>query len=255
MKSRKPHNHPKSEDGATTALNLSWHLRTPATQTALSPQPAHGRAKLRFLLFFLLVAGLFIAAILALDDEDISVQAVRTAIDHFGPWAPAAYIGLMAIRPFSFFPSHILFAARGLAFGSLLGTAYSIVGYALGALTGFVLARALGRDFVEGQVDRSMAGFGFRSISPSSVLMLNIVPLVPNAPVNFASGLSRMSVPAFALATILGIAPHAASCCYLGDVFGSYDPTKLGVAIAIVVLVTFAPLAFYLKGLPYWKGS
>jgi uncharacterized membrane protein YdjX (TVP38/TMEM64 family) len=138
------------------------------------------------------------------------------------------------------FPGPLLAGASGLLFGTWLGTPISIVAATLGAVLAFVLARWLAHDAVEqlqGPRLRALrAWIGRRGFL--SVLYARIVPGVPYSLVNYAAGLSPVTLRAFAAATALGCAPRAFAYTALG---GSLDDLTSPEAIAaIVVLVAMA---------------
>ena len=68
-----------------------------------------------------------------------------------------------------------------------------------------------------------------------AVLYARIFPGVPRDVANYAFGLTRVSIGAFALATLIGIAPRAFAYSALGGSLGSFDSTESIVAIATLV--------------------
>ena len=150
------------------------------------------------------------------------------------------FIALSAALTPALFPGPLLAGASGLLFGTWLGTPISIVSATLGAVLAFALARWLAHDALEALEGRRLralrAWIGRRGFL--SILYARIVPGVPYSLVNYAAGLSPVTLRAFAGATALGCAPRAFAYTALG---GSLDDLGSPEAIAaIVVLVVMA---------------
>ena len=79
-------------------------------------------------------------------------RMLRARIEDFGWLAPAVYVVAAALRPFLILPSWVVMSAGGLLFGVWGGIAWGSVGFSLGALLAFSLARALGRDAVSSRL-------------------------------------------------------------------------------------------------------
>lgn len=166
-----------------------------------------------------------------------STRDVRDVVDGAGAFGPVLFVALMAALTVAFFPFPIMAAAGGLLFGVAEGTALGILGGSLGAVLAFALARsvaavpvaALAGSRLE-PLQRAVAERGF-----VAVLYARIVPGVPRDLSNYAFGLTRVGLPAFAAATVLGIAPRAYAYTALGGSLGSFDSTQSIVAIALLV--------------------
>jgi uncharacterized membrane protein YdjX (TVP38/TMEM64 family) len=138
------------------------------------------------------------------------------------------------------FPGPLLAGASGLLFGTALGTPVAILAATLGAVLAFAIARFVAHDAVETLAGARLAPLqawierrGFWA-----VLYARIAPGVPYSLVNYAAGLSRVALPAFAAATAIGVAPRAFAYTALG---GSLDDlTSPEAIIAVVALVTMA---------------
>jgi uncharacterized membrane protein YdjX (TVP38/TMEM64 family) len=155
------------------------------------------------------------------------------------------YMSIMALAVIiSPIPSVPLDAAAGAFFGPLLGTIYSALGALLGAVTSFLIARFLGRDFMErflgGHInfctqcsDRLLARVVFLS---------RLVPIVSFDIVSYGAGLTKMSLKVFIIATFLGMLPLTFVYNTFGSVLvvGSWLALILG--LFMVVLFFLFPL-------------
>ncbi|HEV2169657.1 MAG TPA: VTT domain-containing protein, partial [Candidatus Binatus sp.] len=106
---------------------------------------------------------------------------VKSQVVQWGAWGPLVYILLYAVGPSFLVPGAVMTIAGGLAFGTIWGSVYSLIGADIGALVAFAAGRFLGRSFVErvvGERFQSMmqriAKHGFQII-----LYLRFVPVIP----------------------------------------------------------------------------
>jgi len=175
-----------------------------------------------------------------------SPEAIRAAVDDAGAWAPVAYLLAVALLTLAFFPFPVLAVAGGLLFGVAGGTALATAGEWLGAMGAFLIARYVAREGAEDlageRLTRARAFVARRGFV--AVLYARIFPGVPRHPVNYLFGLTRVTFPAYALATLLGVVPRAYAYVALGGTLG--DLTSPQSAIAAGVLVAMAVLGLAL---------
>jgi uncharacterized membrane protein YdjX (TVP38/TMEM64 family) len=117
----------------------------------------------------------------------------------------------------------VLTIAGGAVFGLIEGAAYSFVGGALGSTCAFLLGRHGARRFVERRlaalprfvaVDRAVAARGWWI-----VVLLRLSPVMPFNVLNYALGLTAISVWDFALANF-GSIPSELLGAYAGKIGG-----------------------------------
>jgi uncharacterized membrane protein YdjX (TVP38/TMEM64 family) len=170
----------------------------------------------------------------------LSSERVHGWVDGYGVAGPVVFVVVSSLLTVCLFPGPLLSGASGLLFGTALGTGVSIASATLGAVLAFSLARWLAHDAVEQLQGRRLAALrawvGRRGFL--SVLYARLAPGVPYNLVNYAAGLSPVTLGAFAGATALGCAPRAFAYTALG---GSLDDLGSPEAIAaFVVLVVMA---------------
>lgn len=213
-----------------------------STDLAVDPVAA-ARAKRRFayFVFFLLVtvAGAF----LVLRGVELTPEALRSAVESWGSLAPLVYIAVLAVRPFVFFPSALLFIVGGLAFGPWLGTLYAVVGGTTAAVLSFSLARWLGREFVQARLPQSLRRFQRREWGPGIVFFLNLMPIVPITAVNYGAGLSRVPLGHYTLAVIGGLTPRAFAYGFFGSSLLEVGSGRFVAALALLALLVVVPTA------------
>lgn len=169
----------------------------------------------------------------------LSSERVRDAVDPLGAAAVPVFIVVSALLTCTLFPGPLLAGASGLLFGTALGTPVAIASATLGAVVAFGLARFVAHDAVETLAGRRLAPLqewiGRRGFW--AVLYARIAPGVPYSLVNYAAGLSRVALPAFAAATALGAAPRAFAYTALGGSLDDLTPPEAIVAMVALVVM------------------
>jgi uncharacterized membrane protein YdjX (TVP38/TMEM64 family) len=165
----------------------------------------------------------------------------------------AIYIVLYCLQTTFSLPGATIFTlAGGFLFGSVLGTLYVNVAATSGATLAFLASRYLMRDWVERTFGNRLGPIqeGFAKNAFSYLLMLRLVPLFPFFLVNLVSGLTRISVGTYVLATAVGIVPASFVFANAGRQLGSIQslseiasPRVLG-AFALLGLLSLVPV-FY----------
>jgi uncharacterized membrane protein YdjX (TVP38/TMEM64 family) len=168
----------------------------------------------RFLLLVLLAAGIA-AAWRWRHLFDPPVLARVIAAD---PAAPLAFVALHVLASLFFVPRTVMALAAGLLFGMWWGLLWAAVGSLAGALAGFLVARYLRAGFA-GHADparlRALAARiergGWRM-----VVLARLVPIIPHSLTNYALGLTRLRLGAYALGSLLGQLPLTIAYAELG---------------------------------------
>ncbi|MEE3330600.1 MAG: TVP38/TMEM64 family protein [Myxococcota bacterium] len=153
---------------------------------------------------------------------DLDPRTLRERIAGFGWFAPAVYIVVAALRIFLFLPSGVVMSAGGLLFGVWAGLLWGLIGFSVGSVVTFGLARGLGRDAVAARLRGRAAEFDdyiTRRGAPWMALY-TAVPISVLTPVHMAAGLSGMTLASFALAASTGLLPRMALYSYFGDAVG-----------------------------------
>ena len=169
-------------------------------------------------------------------------DGVRDWVSGYGVWAPVVFTGAFVLRPFIFFPSTLLFLAGGLAFGVGWGTLYAAIGGTAGAVIGFAIARALGREFVEAQLGVRFAEERSNRWGASLVLVLNLIPVVPMTAINYGAGLSGMGMMPFTLAVIAGLTPRAFAYSFFGHSLLHIGSLEFRVGLVFLTALVVIPL-------------
>lgn len=136
------------------------------------------------------------------------------------PLAPLVFLILHIAASLFFVPRTLLALGAGLVFGMWWGIVWAALGSVLGAVAGFLAARYIRSGFVA-------SGFGGRawlikSAGPARlaalmaraerggwrmVAVLRLVPLIPHSLTNYALGLTRVRLGAYAVGSLIGQLP------------------------------------------------
>lgn len=213
------------------------------------------RARRRFVYFLGFVLTTAAIAFFRLRDLPLTAESVREAVLSWGALAPFAYIMVLALRPFLFFPSTLLFIAAGLAFGPLLGTLYAAVGGTVGAVVTFLLARWLGREFVQARLPARLQRMQENEWGAGLIFFLNLVPIVPMTAVCYGAGLSRVPLTSYTLAVLGGITPRAFAYTFFGDSLLDVGSTQFLAAIGFLCLLVIVPALFRWRWFARWRRA
>jgi len=195
------------------------------------------------ILILLTVLFLYIAYSSGLQDY-VSQKAILTLLKNMGSFAPLGFMAVMALTVVSPLPSLPLDIAAGIFFGPYLGTFYSATGALAGSVISFSIARLLGRSLIErflrGHInfcsscsDRMLTGV---------VFFTRLIPLVSFDMVSYGSGLTKMSLWRFSLATFLGMLPLTFVYNYFGSALVVDGRLAAVFGIVMVLLLFLLPV-------------
>lgn len=186
-----------------------------------------------------LATAVLVVFVFVVSSGSLSSDRVRDAVDPLGAAAVPVFIAVSALLTCALFPGPLLAGASGLLFGTALGTPVAIAAATLGAVLAFAIARFVAHDAVQALAGARLAPLqewiGRRGFW--AVLYARIAPGMPYSLVNYAAGLSRVALPAFAAATALGTAPRAFAYTALGGSLDDLASPEAIVAIAALVVM------------------
>jgi uncharacterized membrane protein YdjX (TVP38/TMEM64 family) len=144
-------------------------------------------------------------------------------VRQWGLVAPVAFMLLYALSVVALVPASVLTMAGGAVFGLMRGVAFSFGGALLGSTLAFLLGRYVARRVIERKlatmprfaaIDRAVSAQGRRI-----VFLLRLSPVVPFNFLNYALGITSISIKDFAIASA-GMLPGAVMYAYAGKVTG-----------------------------------
>ena len=197
-----------------------------------------------------LFTGLLVAIGIALAFRDrIDPAELEAWIAGFGITAPLVFVAVYALASVLFLPGMIMTLAGGALFGPVWGTLINLLGATLGAMAAFLVARYLGADWVSRRLGGRLKELvnGVEAEGWRFVAFVRLVPLFPYNLLNYALGLTRIRLLAYALATFVFMAPGAFAYTYVGyagrqAIAGGEAAIQTGlIALALLAAVAFIP--------------
>jgi uncharacterized membrane protein YdjX (TVP38/TMEM64 family) len=201
----------------------------PSAVTASPAEPARSRARL-------VVWALVVVALLALVWYRDAAQAVlRQALDgiaSLGPWGPVIFVLVYVAATVLFLPGSILTLGAGALFGVVKGSIVVSISATLGATAAFLVGRYLARDWVtrkiEGNprfkaIDEAVAHEGWKIVG-----LTRLSPVFPFNLLNYAFGLTRVSLRDYFFASWIGMMPGTVMYVYLGSLAGDLAAVGAG---------------------------
>ncbi|MBI5467859.1 MAG: TVP38/TMEM64 family protein [Deltaproteobacteria bacterium] len=182
--------------------------------------------------------------------EYLDRDRLRLWVDGFGVWGPLVYILVYSIAPSLMMPGLALTVVGGVLFGPVRGSIYVMVGATIGASVAFLIARHMGREWVEGvikggrleELDAKVERQGWKIVA-----FTRLIPLFPFNFLNYAFGLTKIKFSHYLIATFVFMIPGAVA--YVVFSSSILDLLKGGVSLEFVigaVLVVMISLAAYL---------
>ncbi len=142
-------------------------------------------------------------------------------IESLGYIGGVAFIVIYIIATIAFIPGSALTLGAGVVFGVVWGSLYVFVGATLGAIAAFLIGRYLARNWIgkkiEGNqkfaaIDRAVAQSGFKI-----VLLTRLSPLFPFNLLNYAFGITGVTLKDYVLASV-GMIPATILYVYIGSI-------------------------------------
>ncbi|HXN85951.1 MAG TPA: TVP38/TMEM64 family protein [Candidatus Binataceae bacterium] len=163
-------------------------------------------------------------------------QLVKKEVVAWGIWGPIIFMLLYAVGPSFLVPGAVMTIAGGLAFGTLWGSVYSLIGADVGALVAFGAGRWLGKSFVERIVGerfregmKKIAKHGFQII-----FYLRMVPVIPYNALNLLAGASPITFKDYFWASMIGMVPGTILFAFLGDALWHPMSPKFFLALLLI---------------------
>lgn len=179
-------------------------------------------ARLRFLLFLAVAAALLAAAWMFPVQE--TLRAALGRIDALGPLGAGLFVVVYILACVLFIPGSILTLGAGVVYGVAKGTILVSLSATLGATAAFLVGRYLARDWVSAQiagnvrfkaVDAAVAREGWKIVG-----LTRLSPVFPFNLLNYAFGVTQVSLRDYFLASWIGMLPGTVMYVYIGSLAG-----------------------------------
>jgi uncharacterized membrane protein YdjX (TVP38/TMEM64 family) len=144
------------------------------------------------------------------------------------PMAPLVFVAVHIAGSLFFVPRTLLSLGAGLIFGMWWGILWAALGSLAGALAGFLAARYIRSGFVDRAAMAKSAGparlaaflkraehGGWRMVA-----VVRLVPIIPHSLTNYALGLTKIRIGAYAVGSLIGQLPLTIAYADLGAAGG-----------------------------------
>ena len=145
-------------------------------------------------------------------------------IDSLGFVGPVVFILLYIVITVAFLPASIVTLGAGVVFGVVKGSLFVFIGAMLGATAAFLVGRYLARDWIAKKIAGNQK---FAAIDEAIgregrkiIFLIRLSPAFPFNLLNYALGLTKVSLPDYVLGTT-GIIPGTIMYVYLGSLAGN----------------------------------
>jgi uncharacterized membrane protein YdjX (TVP38/TMEM64 family) len=142
-------------------------------------------------------------------------------VERMGPTGPVVFIALYVVACVLFIPGSALTLGAGAIFGVVRGSILVSVASTLGATAAFLVGRYAARDWVARKIeknakfraiDQAVAGEGWKIVG-----LTRLSPVFPFSLLNYAYGLTKVSLRDYVLASWIGMMPGTVMYVYLGS--------------------------------------
>jgi uncharacterized membrane protein YdjX (TVP38/TMEM64 family) len=150
------------------------------------------------------------------------LRSVLEAVASLGVWGPVLFIGVYVVAAVCFVPGSVLTLGAGALFGVGWGSVYVSLAATLGATAAFLVGRHLARDWVARRIagsatfaaiDRAVGEEGWKIVG-----LTRLSPVFPFTLLNYAFGLTCVSLRDYVLSSWIGMMPGTVLYVYLGSI-------------------------------------
>jgi len=169
-----------------------------------------------------------------------NAEKLRAILQEFGIIAPAVYTVAHIIQVvFMAIPGYAMAVVGGYLFGTVWGTAYTMIGVIVGSTVAFLIARIWGRPLVERMLTEDVLE-RFDTFTDSAgipgLFLFVLVPVLPEDVISFVAGLAQFRLSVFVAVMFLGRLPAATVAVMAGDGFAGGHYIEGGIWISTLVL-------------------
>ncbi|CAD5978665.1 TVP38/TMEM64 family protein [Planktothrix agardhii] len=153
-------------------------------------------------------------------------------VANLGFWGPVAFIIIYNLATILFVPGSLLTLGAGIVFGVFWGSIYVSIGSVIGATFAFLIGRYFARDWVAKKlenyeqfkaIDQAVGQEGWKIVG-----LTRLSPIFPFNLLNYAFGLTNVSLKDYFLASWIGMLPGTILYVYMGSLIGSLAQLGMG---------------------------
>ncbi|SKB13123.1 conserved membrane hypothetical protein [Planktothrix sp. PCC 11201] len=153
-------------------------------------------------------------------------------VANLGFWGPVAFIIIYNLATILFVPGSLLTLGAGVIFGIVWGSIYVSIGSVIGATFAFLIGRYFARNWVAKKlenheqfkaIDQAVSQEGWKIVG-----LTRLSPIFPFNLLNYAFGLTNISLKDYFLASWIGMLPGTILYVYVGSLIGSLAQLGMG---------------------------
>lgn len=161
-----------------------------------------------------------LALLLATSEVRARLRDGLSWIEGLGAWGLVLFVALYVVATVLLIPGSALGLGAGALFGVVRGSVLVSLASTLGATCAFLLGRSLARDWVARRIEGNAAFTALDGAVAAEgwkiVFLTRLSPLFPFTLLNYAFGLTRVSLRDYVLASWIGMLPGTVMYVYLG---------------------------------------
>jgi len=209
----------------------------------------------KFILLLLLLATFFILARYTSLDQLLSIDYLQSLKDKYGIWSHLFFFVFCIVSTVTFLPPLFLSVAAGVIFGKFLGFTYIVLGFTIGSMISFALARFLGKSFIEGLMSRYLKQVmkydqKLQDKGLLTIFILRLIPIFHFNFFNYALGLTKVTWKDYFWGTFLGVMPGTLVIVVFSHSVASANAVDIVVSLVLGIVLL---VAFYLVYKKYLK--
>lgn len=209
------------------------------------------RKTIKFALLMIFILGAFFLVRYTGATAYLDAARMRAWIEGYGFWGPVIYILFYSIAPVLMLPGLPITVVGGILFGPVWGTVYVAIGATTGASLAFLVARYMGREWVEGMIkstrlaelDSQVQRKGWKIVA-----FTRLIPLFPFNFLNYAYGLTGIRFSHYLFATFFfmlpGIVAYVVFSSSILDLFSGRVSPAFIIGLVLVVIVSLLPIIY-----------
>lgn len=226
----------------------------PPAETTETKQKKQGKDKLKTIAIIIAAVALLIVAQQFFDIQQRLIDSLNWIRD-LGAIGPVVFIIIYILAAVLFIPGSLLTLGAGFIYGVIKGSIFVSIASTLGATLAFIVGRYFARGWVSKQIegkqkfkaiDEAVAEEGWKIVG-----LTRLSPIFPFNLLNYAFGVTQVSLRDYVLASWIGMMPGTVMYVYFGSLaeslatLGQGEKTPLQWALfGVGLLATFA-LTFY----------
>lgn len=175
-----------------------------------------------------------------------SAEGFQIAVERAGYWGPVLYVLLLVISVVvSQIPGAGLAIAAGAVWGPMLAGLYTVIGGFVGALLAYSLGKMVGPRLLKALTGKSVTFSKERGelYLGGLIFLMRLVPVFSFDLISYGAGITKLSFPLYASATLLGMVPSTFLLTYLGGNFHLGMGAIMGIMGLLIASLLLLPWA------------